>query len=142
MKSSVAEAPFAEIVGRALALIRAEVPWVHETMERAIGPWTVRIVVDDEPATVGIAPTGSIEVGGDARPSHVTCTTTSQAILGLVDGRETALDAIEADRIALFGDARAILAWHEVLELFLHGAVRARGFDALLDDFRRRPSGR
>jgi hypothetical protein len=136
LNSSLPDARFGDLVWRAVDTIRTEVPWVHDAMSRAIGSWTALVVVDGEPATIGAASAGSISVEAHARASDVTCTTTSEAILGLIDGLETALDAIKGDRVALVGSADALLAWHDVLDLFLHGAVRARGFEALLDAFR------
>lgn len=138
MRSSPPDAAFASFVRRALDAIRAEVPWAHERLERAIGAWTTLLVVDGEPAMVHAGSRGGIVVAAEPSASDVVCTTTSRTIVDLIGGRATLLEAIESDRLSLVGGIDALLAWHDMLELFLHGAVRARIFGDLLSEFQTR----
>lgn len=138
MKSSPPDAAFAGFVERALDAIRAEVPWAHDGLEHAIGGWTTLLVVDGEPAAVRTGSAGGIEVAAEHNASDVVCTTSSRTIVDLIGGRATLLEAIESDRLSLVGGITALLAWHDMLDLFLHGAVRARAFGDLLSEFQRR----
>jgi hypothetical protein len=140
LKSSPRDRSFATFVRRALDAIEREVPWVHDALVRAMDA-TTTIIVDGEPATVQRGARGAITVAAEARASDVVCTTNTEAILDLVSGRETLLAAVESDRLHLIGGMDALLVWHDMLQLFLHGAVRARAFDGLLGEFRGRLHG-
>lgn len=137
LKSSAPDLSFAGFVRRAVDAIRVEVPWAYEALLGALGGFTTTVVVDGEPATVRAAP---LEIVVDALDgaSDVRCVTTTRAILRLIGGDDTLLDAVQSDRVFVLGGVDAILVWHDVLEAFLHGAVRAREFDVLLAEFRRR----
>lgn len=138
MKSSPPDTSFAGFVRRALTAIRAEVPWAYDALGKALSGRTTLLLVDGEPAAVRADAKAGIEVGEARGESDVVCTTTSRAILDLIRGRETLLEAVLSDRIELRGEVDALLAWHDALEMFLHGAVRARAFEGLLKDFQAR----
>lgn len=146
MKSSPPDRSFAGFVRRALEAIRAEVPWAHDALRGALSGRTTLLVVDGEPATVratpghrsGAAQAPGIEVVAARVEPDVLCTTTSRAIVDLVGGRNTLLDAVLSDRVELLGEVSALVAFHDALSLFLHGAVRARAFEGLLQEFKTR----
>jgi hypothetical protein len=138
LKSSPRDATFAGFVRRALDAIQPEVPWAHEGLRRALAGWTTLLVVDGEPATIRAGSPSGIAVAAERNAADVVCTTTSRTIIDLISGRETLLDAVVSDRLELIGGIDALLTWHEMLQLFLHGAVRARAFEGLLGEFRRR----
>lgn len=146
MKSSPPDRSFATFVRRALDAIRAEVPWAHEALRGALSGRTTLVVVDGEPAAVRTTPgdrSGAgqavdIEVLSRRLEPDVVCTTTSRAIVDLIRGRNTLLDAVLSDRVELTGDVSALVAFHDALLLFLHGAVRARAFEGLLQEFQTR----
>jgi hypothetical protein len=100
--------------------------------------WTTLLVVDGEPALVGARGATEIAVAPRREAADVVCTTTTRTILDLLGGRETLLDAVLAGRLELTGGVDALLVWHDVLALFLQGAVRARAFEGLLGEFRGR----
>jgi hypothetical protein len=140
LKSSPPDRSLAGFVRRALAAIRVEVPWAHEELTRALGASSTTLVVDGEPARVRAGGPGEVAVIAGDGAADVRCVTSSRTIIDLIGGRDTLLEAVEADRVALFGGVDALLGWHRVLEIFLHGAVRARASEGLLDEFRGRVS--
>lgn len=138
MKSSPPDRSFAGFVRRALASLRAEVPWAHAGVAHALAPASTTVVVDGEPATLRNDRTELyVDATFDASAGS-RCVTTSRVLLDLVAGRDTLIGAIETDRVHLSGSAEALLGWFDALEYFLHGAVRAHGFDTLLDEFKAR----
>jgi len=129
------ERAFAQFVHRSLAAIGSDTPWLHEQLRRALGHWTALLVVDGECTTIRAGAANTVMVAAESRAADIRCTTTSAAILRLIQGADTIVDAIEADRVQLVGAADALLAWTDALDIFLHGAVRVRAFDGLLTDF-------
>lgn len=138
MKSSLADRSFAAFVRRALAAVRDEVPWAHEGVVRALGLASTTMLVDGELATVRAAGDDAEVEAVDDGTAGTRCVATTRTILDLVTGRESLLDAIEAERVHLAGNTEALLGWLDALACFLHGAVRAQAFDALLDEFKAR----
>ncbi len=60
------------------------------------------------------------------------------AVLRVIDARDTLMSAVLADRLVLRGATRDVLAFHDGLIAYVHGAVRARSFPELLRQFRQR----
>jgi len=97
----------------------------------------VGLRVDDERVAVVfarddariVADTGLCTV--DVRTSHT-------AVLRVIDARDTLMSAVLADRLVLRGAPRDVLAFHDGLMAYVHGAVRARSFPELLRQFRQR----
>ncbi len=141
MKSSPPDRSFAGFVRRALDAIRAEVPWAHEALRGALSEWTTLIVVDGEPAAVRVGKAPGIEVAAERAGSDVVCVATSRAIVDLIEGRNTLLDAVLSDRVELAGEVSALVAFHDALSFFLHGVVRARACEGLLQEFQTRVQG-
>jgi hypothetical protein len=54
----------------------------------------------------------------------------------LIDARLTLLDAVLSDALAMTGAPDDLLAFHDGLIAYVHGAVRAPSFPALLSAYR------
>ena len=61
------------------------------------------------------------------------------ALLDLVYGRCSFLDALLEHRIELTGTVDELSAFYDALILYLHGAVRSPAMPSLLDEFAGRP---
>jgi hypothetical protein len=63
--------------------------------------------------------------------------TTRATVLALIDAELSLVDAVLADHLSLRGALPDLLAFHEGLTTYVHGAVRAPSFPALLAAYRR-----
>lgn len=138
MKSLPPDAPFDAFVRTALDAIGRDVPWAFTALLRALAHLTALIVVDGEPALVRRNSANAVDVFSRHGKADVVCVTTSNAILDLLHGREALVDALDSERIELVGNVDATLSFNDVLEAFLHGAVRSRAFDELRLSFEAR----
>ncbi len=128
---------FVGFLARSLALLEREHPEAYARMCAALARRTVLLKVDDEAIELRfgkrrlrLAEPG---VGGGQTVRAVTGRAT---ILALVDGRLTLMDSVMQDRFEIFGGLDDLIAFHEGLMFYLHGAVRAPSFPALLRRFR------
>ncbi len=131
-------AGFGAFVRRGLAALRAELPWAFGAMARALDGRDVLLVVDGEPVAVRAA-AGDVAVL-DAVATFAPCVTLhtrAAAVLRLADGELTVVDATLDGSLALTGAVDDLVAFHDGLMAFLHGAVRSPSFPSLLDQFRR-----
>lgn len=127
------ETTFRQHLASALAALADEMPSLYTRMVGALGGREVLLVIDGESVAICFA-------GGDAllpaaRSPSVTCVTTTAAILALVAGRTSVEDAIWRDWILLRGGVADLLAFHDGLMAYLHGAVRSPSFPARLERF-------
>lgn len=115
--------------------MRREVPAAYECMCEALAPREVRLHVDGENVAVAFTDAGAAMLPSPSRPS-VELQTTGAAILDLIGARETLASAVLADRLVLRGALGDVLAMHDGVVAYLHGAVRAPSFPALLRRYR------
>jgi hypothetical protein len=94
----------------------------------------VAISVDNEVVYVAFSP-GRVSLRS-AGAVGVRARTTRTAILDLVDGRSTLLDAILADRVEIHGDLAELLKFHDALRAYVAGAVRSPGVRPLFARYR------
>lgn len=134
--SSVPERSFAGFLARSLSALRRDLPWIHARLCACLAPRELRLEVDGE----GLG----LRCGGDeirlveppgapaalARTDRVT-------ILDLVGARLSLLDALLEERLVIKGAIGDVIAFHDGLLIYLHGAVRDPAFPALLRELRR-----
>lgn len=146
MRSSSSSAPdagpdlagFGDFVARGLATLRAELPWCWAATAAALDGRSVLLVVGAEPVRVR-ARRGEVAVLASAEgfAPCVTLVTDPVTVLRLADAETTVVDATLDGSIALRGDVDDLVAFHDGLVAFLHGAVRSPSFPRLLDLYRR-----
>ncbi|MDC3378996.1 hypothetical protein OAX78_01780 [Planctomycetota bacterium] len=68
---------------------------------------------------------------------QVVLSTAASTIVALADAELTVEDAIWEDRVLLRGALPDLLAFHDALHVFLHGAVRSPSFSRRMKSFRR-----
>jgi len=126
--------PFPVIVQDALKTLGHEVPEAHRRVVRCLEGRRVTLLVDDELVTIGVRH-GAFEFGGD--PGPIRCETDRRTILRLADAELELHDAIEEESLRLFGSVDDLLAFHDGLMAYLHGAVRSPSAPGQLASFRR-----
>lgn len=122
------ERDFADHLSAALAALQREMPVSYARLVAALGGREVELVIDGAPTRV------RFRDGSDAPRVRVVCS--GQTIVELADAEYTVEDAIWSDRILLFGAVEDLIAFHDALQIFLHGAVRSPSFPRRLEDFR------
>ncbi len=140
----------ADFVARSLGVLREQQPDAfgrmcgclegrHVRLRLAEDVLDLRFHSDD----VDLRPTRSVPLSPqralEPAPS-VEVTTDRRAILALVDGTHTLMSAVMADELILRGSVDGLLAFHDGLGFYLHGAVRSLGFPGLLHAFRAAPA--
>jgi hypothetical protein len=129
------DASFASFLARSLTLLERELPWGYAAVCRALGEREVLIEVDGEKTPV--MATGSVlRVERSSRAPVVECRTSRRAIVDLVDGKMTLVEAVESELVWLSGTVDDLLAFHDGLMAYLGGAVRSPSFVGLLGEFR------
>jgi hypothetical protein len=135
----VVEKRFGDFLRESFEALRRERPAIYDEMCRVLQPRLARIDVDGGPVDVRFA-------GGEARVTRASRRATPaievrasrETILGMVDARWSLMSAIAEDRLSIHGFIDDLIAFHDGLTVYLHGAVRAPSFPDLLRRFRRR----
>jgi hypothetical protein len=128
---------FRTFLARSFDALRREAPEAYTRMCRRLDPRRVDLRVDDERVAVVFA-RDEARIVPDASPGTVEVRTTRTAVLRVIDARDSLMSAVLADRLVLRGAPRDVLAFHDGLMAYVHGAVRARSFPELLRQFRQR----
>jgi hypothetical protein len=129
------EPDFREFLARSFELMRDEVPGAYAAVCRVLDSRDVRVEVDRQSVAVGFA-RGEARLTRSSERRAVDVRTTRDAILALVDARETLLEAVLSERVAMTGSTHDLLAFYDGLMAYVHGAVRAPSFPALLRAYR------
>lgn len=140
---SEGEGPFAGFLARSLASMRRELPWIFARLCARLCPRELRVEVDGEVIWIRCEP-GDVRLmaaPGPATGPAVEARTSRQAILDLAGGRVTLLDALLEERLALRGSVGDVVAFHDGLLIYLHGAVRDPSFPDLLRRFQGAAAG-
>jgi len=135
--SSAADDRFRTFLARSFDALRCEVPEAYARMCRRLVARRVDLRVDDEHVAVVFA-RDQARIVAEASPCAVEVRTSRTAVLRVIDARDTLMSAVLADRLVLRGAPRDVLAFHDGLMAYVHGAVRARSFPELLRQFRQR----
>jgi hypothetical protein len=134
-----------DFVARSLELLRVEQPDAFARMCDALAGRHVRLSLAEDvldlhfsPADVQVRPRRSVPVaaGTSIEAASVEVATDRATIVALVDGSHSLMSAVMADALILRAGTDALLAFHDGLAFYLHGAVRAPGFPSLLAAFR------
>jgi hypothetical protein len=135
--SSARDDRFRTFLARSFDALRREVPEAYARMCRRLDSRRVDLRVDGEHVAVVFA-RDEARIVADGRPGEVEVRTSRTAVLRVIDARDTLVSAVLADRLVLRGAPRDVLAFHDGLMAYVHGAVRARSFPGLLRQFRQR----
>lgn len=128
------EPSFSRFLARSLALLEDELPDFYCRVPKAIGMRRVLLHVDDERIGV-ISGARRLSLTMEMTSPDVELRTTRSAIVRLVDGTDSLVDAILADRVVLRGTVDDLIAFHDGLMAYLHAAVRCPGFQELRDEY-------
>lgn len=126
---------FAVFLAASLEALAREAPGAHRRMCAALDGDAVLFTVDGADVSVTC-------VGGDARIARgvagagVRVRTSTQDILALIDGEVSLAGVIEDERLWLQGPLDALGRFHDGLQSYLDGAVRAPAFPVLLERLR------
>jgi hypothetical protein len=127
---------FGDFLWESFAALRAELPGAYATFSSRLAPRTVALCVDGESVSLRFAPR-AVERAEARAPADIEAVTSKAAILAVVDADATLVEAILDDRLILRGHCDDLLAFHDGLLTYVHGAVRAPSFPRLLRAFRR-----
>jgi len=133
----MSEARFAPFLHRSFAALRVEVPDIYAETCRRMAPRSVRIETDGEAVHMSFEKS-AVRFDADSGAT-IDVRTSRDAILALVAGEITLAQAVLDDALWLRGEADDLLAFHDGLMAYLHGAIRAPSFPALLRDYRSHP---
>lgn len=126
-------ADFVSFLSASLRVLRDECPTAYEMLSVCLDGVLVAIDVDGERITV-TGERGTIsQVRGDA---DIELATHRTVILALIDGHDTLLGSILADRVRLRGRPGELVRTFDALAAYLEGAVRSPSLLDLLDEFR------
>lgn len=129
------ESTFTAFLATAFATLERELPWAYVGVARRLAPRAVRLEVDGE--LVGLRfSSGAVAFEPDVVDPAITVRTDRAAILAVIDAEASLLSAVLDERLHLQGTPDDLLAFHDGLVLWVHGAVRAPSFPALLRRFR------
>ena len=129
------EATFTTFLATAFATLEREVPWAYVGVARGLAPRVVRLDVDGEVVGLRCAPR-AVSVERDVEHPTIAVRTGRADILAVIDAEASLLSAVLDDRLHLQGSPDDLLAFHDALMLWVHGAVRAPSFPGLLRSFR------
>lgn len=121
--------------------LEREFPPAYAAMCARLAPRVTSIEVEGERTTLRFAPTG-VARDTTQSPAELIVRSDRRTILDVVDGEVTLVDAVLQDRLAVQGHPDDLVAFHDALLLFVHGAVRSPSFPSLLDAFRHAPCRR
>ncbi len=131
--------PSANLLRRALAVLERDELRAFTHLSEALGRLRLVMDVDGERFRVIGGGRPRIEID-DASPAEVRVTTVRAAIVDLIDGETSFLDAVLARRIRITGDSFDLLQVARAQRAFTEGAVRARRLRPLLDELRSAPT--
>lgn len=138
--SSAPERSFAGFLSRSLEALRRDLPWIHARLCARLAPRELRLEVDGEGLGLRCGEDEIRLIEPPATPA-VEARTDRAAILDLVDARLSLLDALLEERLWIRGAIGDVIAFHDGLLIYLHGAVRDPAFPALLRELRRGAEG-
>ena len=134
--SSAPDASFTGFLWRSLELLAREQPQAHARMCAALAPRRVLIEVDDEAVLLRFKGKKVRIKPGLIGTEQVRARTSRRTIMALVDADLSLMDSVWMDRFEMWGTLEDLVAFHDGLMFYLHGAVRARAFPGLLRGFR------
>jgi hypothetical protein len=131
----VGRAAFTDFLAASLAALGQEVPAAFALLCRRLARREVRLRVDDDTVALRFLPGGVVMDPVPERPC-VELVTTGRTVLDVLEARETLVSAALRDRLQLRGALDDLLALHDGLLAYVHGAVRAPSLPRLLARYR------
>jgi hypothetical protein len=126
---------FGTYLEHSLLVLQREVPAAYVWLCRVLAPREVLLEVDGE-SVVLASSRDCIRLGIRSSTPRVRVKTSSPTILGVIDGTSTLMEEVLADRLFLQGACSDLLAFHDGLVAYVHGAVRAPSFPQVLRAYR------
>lgn len=126
---------FARFLAESLDLLATEVAPFQERLAAVFAGREINVAVDGDAVGL-VARAGRVRVGMPSAVPHVELTSDTSSILAVLDGELTLADAVLADRLVVRGALPDVVAFHDGLATYVHGAVRAPSFADLLRRFR------
>lgn len=122
----------------ALALLQADAPAAYFRILAELDGLAIALRVEAEPFAVRGTRHGlQLEAGAPAGAApSIELQTSRRAIVALIDGELSLLDAVLARELALRAEVRVLDRLARAGRAFAEGALRSRRMRALLDDFR------
>jgi diacylglycerol O-acyltransferase len=124
----------AAYVRTAFDVLRRECPAAFLGVCRRLSPRTVAVEVDGEAVLLAFRPE-TVDVVSFLDHTDVRLSTTSEAILSVLNAESTLEEAVWRDAIVLRGTAEDLAHFHDALLDYIRGAVRCPSFPGR-DDFR------
>ncbi len=118
-----------ELIADSLKTLAREHPPLYGRLVQSLAGLQVHLTLDN--SELGIRGGEGAVTVGPTRDPQVHVRTSGPAILGLLDGRVSLTEALECGLLDLRGDLEPVLAVHQGLLLYLHGAVRCPSFPDL-----------
>lgn len=129
----MAERTFFQFLDAALEALRAEAPKAYALLLRALAPTGLLLCVDGETQVLAVVQGAHrLSTRGTAAASLRTART---ALVELLEGRRTLLDAVLDESIEIRGTPERVAALHDALVAFFAGSVRSRSLPALLSSY-------
>jgi len=131
----VPDGHFTEFLCRSFETLEGEMPHIYTELCGRLAGRKVSLQVEKE--RVGLLfGAGRVRMYPGGLTAEIALNTSCETILALVDAELTLLEALLRGDIHLLGGPADVAAFHDGLMLYLHGAVRAPSFPALLRRFR------
>lgn len=127
--------PHASLLARALTILEWDELRAFTYLAEALGSLSLALDIDGEVFRV-VGAGRPIVQADDRGDAGVRLQTSRAALLDLIDGRTSFLDAVLARRIRLTGASPLLLQAARAQRAFTEGAVRARRLRPLLDELR------
>lgn len=124
---------FRSFLEESLSDIALNEPEAHSALRDALGSLTARLTNEDGDFTIAASNAGWTFGEGDA---DVAVAFDAATVLALVDGALTLTEAIDAERLRIFGSVAAVAAFYDALLIYLEGLLRAPGAPDLLRRYR------
>jgi hypothetical protein len=131
----VSDGGFGAFLRESFDVLAREVAWAHAALCATLAPREIALRVGAERVALRFTRDAVLHLPAPAAPA-IACATDRDTILAVLDAEATLLSAVLDDRLLLRGTPDHLLAFHDALVLYVHGAVRAPSFPALLRRFR------
>ncbi len=133
--SSATDGPVRRLLAESLLSLAREQPAQHALMCEQLQGHSVEVCVGTERFFLGFAP-GSARVEAAGPPAEALLVTGRRVLADVLDARLSLSDAVLTDALEVMGPLPSLMALHEGLVTYVHGAVRCPSFPSLLSRLR------
>lgn len=135
MSSSGTEGPVGSLLAESLTALAREQPALHARMCEQLQGRAVEVRVDAERFVLGFTP-GHARVEPGGREADAVILTGRRALGEVLGARLSLAEAVLTDALEVVGPLASLMALHEGLVTYVHGAVRCPSFPSLLTRLR------